>query len=118
MRKSFYLSTGKVFITISPSSGLFPVLNRLTLNVDLVDIRLFSANVIPDLTEEQVIGVQQLDGQKRSTPDLKDAFSVYLVPGELADSRVSVTGAGQVEAASLYGWKTRAAGSRGVPGGI
>ena len=93
-------------------------MNQLTLKVDLVDIRCFNANVIPDYTEENVIGVPQLDGQRRSTPDLKDFFSVYSVPGELADSRVSMTGAGQVEAASLSGWKTRAADSRGVPGGI
>jgi hypothetical protein len=77
------------------------------LNANLVDIRLFCANVIQDLTEENLIGVPQLDGQRRST-----------VPGELADIRVSMTGAGQVEAASLSGWKTRAADSRGVPGGI
>ena len=108
----------RYLFTTSPSSGLFPVLNRLTWNVDLVDIRLFSANVIPDLTEEQVLGVEQLDGQRRSAPDLKDVFPVHSVPGELADSRVSMTGAGQVETASLSGWKTRAAQSRGVPGGI
>ena len=93
-------------------------MNQLTLNVDLVDIRCFNANVIPDYTEENVIGVPQLAGQRRSSPDLKDVFSVYSVPGELADSRVSMTGAGQVEAASVSGWKTRAADSRGVPGGI
>ena len=52
MRKSCFLSIGTFFFTTSPSSGLFPFLNRLTLNVDLVDIRLFHANVIPDLTEE------------------------------------------------------------------
>ena len=93
-------------------------MNQLTLNVNLEDIRLFCAKVIPDLTEENVIGVPQLDGQRRSIPDLRDVFSVYSVPGELADSRVSMTGAGQVQAASLSGWKTRAADSRGVPGGI
>ena len=93
-------------------------MNKLTLNVDLVDIRLFLANFIPGLTEENVIGVPQLDGQRRSCPDLKVVFSLYSVPGELADSRVSMTGAGQVQAASLSGWKTRAADSRGVPGGI
>ena len=93
-------------------------MNKLTLNVDLVDIRLFLANFIPGLTEENVIGVPQLDGQRRSSPYLRDVLSVYSVPGELADSRVSMTGAGQVQAASLSGWKTRAADSRGVPGGI
>ena len=93
-------------------------MNQLTFNVDRVDIRLFRANAIPGNTEENVIGVPQLDGQRRSTPDLKDVFSVYSVPGDLADSRVSIAGAGQVQAASLSGWKTRAADSRGVPGGI
>ena len=93
-------------------------MNQLTLNVDLEDIRLFCADFIPGLTEENIIDVPQLDGQIRSTPDLKDVFSMYSVPGELADSRVSMTGAGQVQAASLSGWKTRAADSRGVPGGI
>ena len=92
-------------------------MNQLTLNVDLVDSRLFCANAIPGLTEENVIVVPQLDGQRRSTPDLKDVFSVYSVPGDRADSRVSMTGAAQVEAASHSGWKTRAADSRGVPGG-
>ena len=93
-------------------------MNQLTLNVNLVEIRLFGAIVILDLTEENVIGVPHLDGQRISSPDLKDLFSVYSVPGDLADSRVSMTGAGQVQAASLSGWKTRAADSRGVPGGI
>ena len=93
-------------------------MNKLTLNVDLVDIRLFRANFIPGLTEENVIGIPKLDGQRRSSPDLKDVFSVYSVPGDLADSRVSMTGAGQVQAAFLSGWKTRAADSRGVPGGV